>query len=132
MLYYHEKGRYQKQYEALLSLLVPGNGLEAKTLQGRLVQAIAVLGSDYRRNGSDHWMGTHGGDGTRNPAHGYHHLGSYLLQHLRDETIFDRQTLQQIEHDYQLMKTHGEKGRELNYTDDEDVYDRMTDRVIEF
>ena len=134
MLYFNKKGRYQKQYEELLNLLVPRNGEKADTVQGRLIQAISVLSSDYRRNGSDHWKGTYivGDHTARNPALGYHRLGSCLLQHLRDKTIFDYETLKQIEQDYELMKMHGEQGCNFNYTVDEDVYDRMTDRVIEF
>ena len=118
MLYVRFKGRYQKEYDALFDLLVPRSG-ESGSVQGELVRAIRKLESDYHRNGSANFFGS------------YSRLAAFLRRRLRLKSLFDAAAIRQIEADTALMREHG-RGRSLNYTEGEDCYDRITDRVVEY
>lgn len=118
MLYLRFKGRYQKEYDALFDLLVPRSG-QSESVQGELVRAIRKLESDYKRNGSANFF------------HSYRSLATLLRRRLRLKSLFDAVTIRQIGADIALMREHG-RGRSLNYSDSEDCYDRITDRVVEY
>ncbi len=115
MLYLNFKGRYQKEYDELFDLLVPQSG-EAESVQGELVRAIRKLESDYYRNGSANFF----------PS--YQRLATFLRQRLRLKSIFDEETMRQIEEDIEIMRQHG---RGLTGAD-ENCYDRITDCVVEY
>lgn len=115
MLYINFKGRYQKEYDEIFDLLVPQSG-EAESLQGELVRAIRKLESDYYRNGSANFF----------PS--YQRLATFLRQRLSLKSIFDEETIAQIEEDIETMRQHGR-----GFTGaDENCYDRITDRVVEY
>lgn len=105
---YLDTGRY------IWQTYVPKSG-QAKTVQGELLRAIEKLADEAQRNGNINF----------NPkCHGL--LITYLHRYLTDETIFDQATIQQIKKDLDRISTENNP-----YTED-DLYDRLRERVIDW
>lgn len=119
MLYTNGKGRYQSEYKALWNELVPASG-QAETVQGELVRVIGRLASEYYRNGNGNW------------DMGFRMYTNLLHKHLRDARVFQPDTFAGIELDINVIRAWGSGTREMDYTDGEDPFDRLTDRVVEW
>ena len=119
MLYSKGQGRYDQEYQELWDALVPKSG-QADTVQGELVRVIARLANEYYRNGNGNW------------DMGFRIYTNFLYKYLRDKTTFDATKISQIEQDIQLIRDFGSGKAQLYFVDEEDVYDRITDRVVEW
>ncbi|RYG70638.1 hypothetical protein EON80_07370 [bacterium] len=115
MLYGKGQGRYNQEYRELWDKLVPASG-QASTVQGELVRVIGRLASEFYRNGNCNW------------DMGFRRFTNFLAKHLKDKKVFDAATLNQIEADIQELRVIAKDWVE----DGEDVYDRITDRVVEW
>lgn len=105
---YLEIGKY------IWKTYVPKSG-QAETVQGELLRAIEKLADEAQRNGNINF----------NPdCHGI--LISYLRKYLTDTTLFDKQTIIQINKDLDTISKENEP-----YTD-EDLYDRLRDRIFDW
>ena len=93
---------------------VPKSG-QAETVQGELLRAIEKLADEAQRNGNINF---------NYDCHGI--LISYLRKYLTDTTLFDNETLIQINKDLDTISKEDEP-----YTD-EDLYDRLRDRIFDW
>ena len=94
--------------------LVPKSG-QAHTVQGELLRAIEKLRDEAQRNGNGNF---------NKSCHGM--LIEYLRQNLIDESVFEKETIKEIEDDLdRLLKKNSP------YTDD-DLYDRITNRIVDW
>lgn len=120
MLYYDGKGRYQKECALLWNQFVPDAG-QAATVQGELVRASAKLESEYIRNGNGNW------------DMGFRMFTNFLLRHLNDLKVFSEDQIGQIQCDISDIRAFGNGTKAPDFsTDDEDAFDRITDRVVEW
>lgn len=119
MLYRRFKGRYDKEYEELWSRLVPKSG-PAQTVQGELVRVIGKLASECYRNGNGNW------------DMGFRMFTNFLYKYLRDPAVFSPPIIKQIEQDISEIRAVGSGAKRLVYKEEEDTYDRVTDRVVEW
>ena len=119
MLYISGKGRYDAEYKALWKQLVPVSG-QADTLQGELVRVIGRLASEYYRNGNGNW------------DMGFRLYTNVLHKHLRDSRVFEPAVILQLEADIADLRAWGSGTKDLEYTNGEDAFDRVTDRVVEW
>lgn len=117
-LYAFGCGRYQDEYRQLWSKLVPESGA-AKTLQGEVVRVIGRLASEYYHNGNMNWDS------------GYGAMLTWLRSMIDDATLFDADILDTISQDVAYVRRNAESGA-CPYSDGEDEYDRLTDRVVEW
>lgn len=117
-LYNDGKGKYHDEYGKLWSALVPKSG-QSRTIQGEAVRAIGRLGSEYYRNGNMNW------------TEDFLTLAEWLRTSISDDSVFSGDLLVQINQDMDQIIRNGRTG-ECPYKDDEDEYDRITDRVVEF
>lgn len=93
---------------------VPKSG-QAQTVQGELLRAIKKLADEAQRNGNINFNAN---------CHGK--LIDYLRKYLTGSTIFDDQTIIQIKKDLERISHEDEP-----YTD-EDLYDRLRERIIDW
>jgi len=94
--------------------LVPKSG-QAETVQGELLRASEKLKDEAQRNGNVNF---------NKNCHVI--LVGYLRAHLVDENLFDQATIEQINEDLdRLLKKNNP------YTGD-DVYDRITNRIVDW
>lgn len=93
---------------------VPKSG-QAETVQGELLRAIEKLADEAQRNGNINF---------NSDCHGI--LISYLRKYLTDTTLFDKETIIQINKDLDTISEEDEP-----YTDD-DLYDRLRDRIFDW
>ena len=121
MLYYQGKGRYEKERKELWDRLVPEEG-EADTIQGEMVRAISWIYREYCVNGNCNWY----------PGLRYRNLATFLNRQLRKGGVFDRETIRQIQSEFNDMRTMGRKWDYDFKREREGLYDRMMDRVIEW
>lgn len=120
MLYVKGEGRYEKEYGALWKALVPASG-QAETVQGELVRVVGRLASEYYRNGNINW------------DKGFRSYTNFLLKHLRDSKVFNAETIEEIKKDIAEVRDLGTgKAYWTLDRDDEDAFDRLTDRVVEW
>lgn len=117
-LYPVGSGRYQDEYRQLWGKLVPESG-KAETVQGEVVRVIGRLASEYYRNGNMNW------------DDGYDAMLTWLSVTIHDANIFDADVLDTIEQDVDYVRQNAESGA-CPYTDGQDEYDRLTDRVVEW
>ncbi len=117
-LYASGQGQYDAEYCQLWKKLVPKSG-RAETLQGELVRIIGRLASEYYRNGNMNW------------ENGYDAMLSFLSNTLQTSGNFDEDLAGTIELDVAEIRQNAESGA-CPYTEDEDEYDRLTDRVVEW
>lgn len=119
MLYLRGKGKYDREYAKLWRRLVPKSG-KAATLQGELVRAIGRLASEAYRNGNINWDA------------GFRAFVNFLHRYLCDRNVFDARTVTRTRKDLKDIGDFGNGSKNLEYLDGEDVYDRVTDRVVEW
>ena len=119
MLYSRGKGRYDIEYGKLWDQLVPRRG-QANTVQGELVRAIGRLAVESYKNGNVNWNGS------------FRQLIAFLRKHLADKSIFDAPTVAQIKRDLSEIGAIGNGSKGYDYAKGEDLYDRVTDRVVEW
>lgn len=94
--------------------LVPKSG-QADTIQGELLRAIEKLRDEAQRNGNINF---------NKNCHGI--LIDYLRQNLADDNLFETDTVAEINYDLDRLKK-----KNSPYTDD-DVYDRITNRIVDW
>jgi hypothetical protein len=119
MLYLQGKGRYQQEAKQLWAALVPQTG-QADTVQGELVRAVGRLADESYRNGNINW------------DEGHRVFVSFLREHLAASDEFDAATRLRIEEDLAKVGRVGEGEDGYIFPDGEDIYDRITDRVVEW
>jgi hypothetical protein len=120
MLYAEGKGQYDAEEAALWKRLVPRSG-QADTVHGELVRAIGRLASELYRNGNINW----------NPQ--FVRLVAFLRLHLLDPAVFPKEVLDQTEKDLAEIEAIGtDPFRWQPVHGEADVYDRVTDRVVEW
>lgn len=94
--------------------LVPPSG-QADTIQGELIRAVERLRSEAQRNGNGNWN-----------EH-YEMLIDFLETHLCDEDLFSEAMCEHIEIDLNRLRDSARSP----YLDD-DLYDRLLERVVTF
>jgi hypothetical protein len=120
MLYARGNGRYEDEYGQLWDTLVPKAG-QADTVQGELVRAIGRLASESHRNINLNW------------DQGFRHFVAFLRENLRARDVFSPTDIEEIEFDLDLISEFGNNIALLDCTaDEEDSYDRIIDRVVEW
>ena len=105
---------YLKIGQFIWKTYVPKSG-QAETVQGELLRAIEKLADEAQRNGNINF---------NSDCHGL--LISYLRKYLIDTTSFDKETIIQIKKDLDTISKEEEP-----YTD-EDLYDRLRDRIFDW
>lgn len=120
MHYYDGTGRYDNEYKELWKKLVPKSG-QADTIQGELVRVIGRLADEFYRNGNGNWNIN------------YRLFTNFLYKHLSDYSVFDMYVVREIRADIQTIRDLG-GGRENSYdhAENEDAFDRVTSRVVEW
>lgn len=118
MLYEQRRGRYQKEAAALWNELVPPSG-QAETVQGELIRCVGRLSDECTRNGNINW------------SDGFVLMAEYLRRHLCDGT-FDQETSQDIAEDVDDVVAAADAPETVFNVEDEDTFDRLTDRVVEW
>ena len=93
---------------------VPKSG-QAQTVQGELLRAIEKLADEAQRNGNINY---------NENCHGI--FISYIRKYLTDPSIFNEQTIIQINKDLDRISIEDEP-----YTED-DLYDRLRERIIDW
>lgn len=106
MLYFNAAKYLWKTY-------VPKRG-QAETVQGELIRAVEKLRDEAHRNGNINW------------DEGHEALAGYLLEHLTSSGAFDARMCMRIKADLDRIMDF-----ERPYTED-DLYDRLIDRVVEW
>lgn len=105
---------YYETAKIIWQKLVPKSG-QADTVQGELLRAIEKLRDEAQRNGNGNF---------NKDCHGI--LIDYLRQNLADENIFNKETTTEINDDLdRLVKKNSP------YMDD-DIYDRITNRIVDW
>ena len=105
---YLEVGRF------IWKTYVPASG-QAETVQGELLRAIEKIADEAQRNGNINF----------NPdCHGI--LISYMRKYLTDTTLFDKETILQINIDLDTISKEDEP-----YTK-EDIYERLRNRIFDW
>lgn len=117
-LYADGKGRYGTEYGQYWNDLVPQSG-QCETKQGEMIRVIGRLASEYYRNGNMNW------------ERGYDRMLEWLFLSLDDASVFTTEQLEETSIDVETIRANAESGR-CPYSDDEDEYDRLTDRVVEW
>ena len=105
--------RYFDEARQLWRTAVPRSG-QAATMQGELLRAVEKLRDEAQRNGNQNW----------DP--GFELLLDYLRAHLLEGQTFSDDERTEIDADLALIANY-----DYPHTDD-DVYDRLTDRVVEW
>ena len=100
--------------EYIWKTYVPQSG-QAATVQGELLRAIEKLADEAQRNGNINFNAD---------CHGI--LISYLRKYLTDETLFDKETILQINKDLDTISIE-----DRPYTED-DLYDRIRNNVYDW
>ena len=93
--------------------LVPKSGQSA-WVQGELLRCVEKLRWEAQTNGNANW------------DRGFKRLADYLERTLCDEQSFSAEALEVIRDDVAILRSYRDA-----YTDD-DVFDRLTDRVVDF
>jgi hypothetical protein len=120
MLYYDGKGKYQQECGVLWRTLVPKSG-QADTVQGELVRVIVKLEDECLRNGNCNW------------DRGHRMFTNFLYRHLRDAAVFDALTISRIEADIAEIRDYGSGKKQPTFKEDEeDAFDRITDKIVEW
>lgn len=108
------KTQYFDTAKYLWQTYVPKSG-QAETVQGELIRCIEKLADEAQRNGNINFN------------HGCHViLIEYLREHLSDDKIFSKETIAQINRDLNALSIEDEP-----YIED-DIYDRITDRIVDW
>ena len=105
--------RHLEEARSLWQAAVPPRG-QAPTVQSELLRAVERLRQEAHRNGNVNW------------ASGYEIFISFLLRHLLSAPQFDEPARQEIEADLNRLAAY--EYPETSHA----LYDRLTDRVIEW
>lgn len=105
--------KYLEEAKELWKKYVPKRG-QAGTVQGELLRSIEKLRNEAQRNGNVNW------------DDGHERLSDFVLSKLKDVSVFSTEAINEIERDISRIKNYSDP-----YTDD-DLYDRLTDYVIEW
>lgn len=105
---------YTEKAKFIWQNFVPKNG-QAEFEQGELLRAIEKLRDESQRNANANF---------NEKCHGI--LKAFLGEKLIDHKIFDNQSIAQIKADLAQLGT-----KDHPYLDD-DIYDRLTERIIEW
>ncbi len=106
--------RYRDEIKALWDTYVPQSG-QAETQQGELVRSVQKLRHETMHNGNINW------------DDGHRHFVEYLRTSLTSDDCFTDDEKREINAD---LDNVGEGGDRL--PDDEEPYDRLLDRVVEW
>ncbi|MED4029202.1 hypothetical protein P4672_23420 [Priestia megaterium] len=106
--------KYFDEAKELWLNYVPRNG-QSDIVEGEVIRAIERLRCEAQGNGNANWDG------------GFEMLVLYILDVLNDPDVFSTAMLAEIKADVHTLLTSAEDP----YLED-DVYDRLTDRVIEW
>jgi hypothetical protein len=105
--------KYAEEAKHLWQTYGPKSG-QADTVQGELIRAIEKLRDEAQRNGNGNW------------DHGHEILCSYLRDTLCNSGVFDNAAISEIKSDIARLEDYDHP-----YCDD-DLYDRLTDRIVEW
>jgi len=105
--------KYFEEAKNIWTTQVPRSG-QAKTVQGELMRAVEKFRDEAQRNGNTNW------------DQGFETLASFLIETLARDESLDEESRGAIIEDIQLV-TNGKHP----YTND-DVYDRLTDKIVEW
>lgn len=122
MLYSRGKGLYSAQYRELFNVLLPHQGI-ADSLQGELLRVITRLARECYDNGNVTWQ---------EDPEDFQPYVDLLRLSLLDLSVFGVWGVQQIALDLDTIQATGEGLQEFDFTEEEDPYDRITDRVVEW
>ncbi|MFP7732066.1 hypothetical protein ACLHDF_01320 [Priestia aryabhattai] len=106
--------KYFEEARELWLKYVPRNG-QSDVVEGEAIRAIEKLRCEAQGNGNANW------------DKGFEMLVLYMLEVLNDPAVFSPDVLAEIKADVHTLLTSAEDP----YLED-DVYDRLTDRVIEW
>lgn len=107
-------GNYFETAKVIWKKLVPGSG-QADTVQGELLRAVEKLRDEAQRNGN--------GNFNKN-CHGL--LINYLRGYLAAGNVFDEVKTEEISRDLDRLSI-----KNRPYTED-DIYDRITERIVDW
>jgi hypothetical protein len=102
----------------LWNALVPPSG-QADTVQGELVRCVTHLTDECYRNGNRNW------------DEGFVLMAEYLRKYLCDGT-FETETSRQVSEDVTSVIAEHDSPETLCNLDGEDVFSRLSDRVVEW
>lgn len=105
--------KYSEEAKYLWQTFVPSRG-QADTVQGELIRAIEKLRDEARRNGNMNW------------DKGHEILANYIKNVLTGSDVFTPTAKDEISVDI---------GELLDFNDpktEEDIYDRISDRIVEW
>lgn len=117
IVYLHNSVNNKNYFETakiIWQKLVPKSG-QAKTVQGELLRAIEKLRDEAQRNGNINFNKNH---------HGI--LIEYLRKYLTSENNFNKESIKEINRDLDRLANKNNP-----YIDD-DLYDRITNRIIDW
>ncbi|MGX4608020.1 hypothetical protein [Priestia sp. JNUCC 25] len=106
--------KYFEQAKEIWTKYVPKNG-QSDIVEGELIRAIEKLRWEAQSNGNGNW------------DEGFETLGSYILEILNDNDVFEPDTLLEIQSDVNTLLTS-----EYEPYLEDDLYDRLADHVIEW
>ncbi|MCS1350912.1 hypothetical protein [Mechercharimyces sp. CAU 1602] len=105
--------KYFEEAKVIWKKYVPKSG-QAESVEGELLRAIEKLRYEAQNNGNGNW------------DNGFERFCTYLWEVLDDRDVFSYEVLQQIKKDFHTLRNYKKP-----YVKD-DLYDRMTDRMIEW
>ena len=106
--------KYFEQAKKIWTKHVPQNG-QSDIVEGELIRAIEKLRWEAQSNGNANW------------DEGFEMLASYILEILNDNEVFKPDALLEIKSDVNTLLTS-----EYEPYLEDDLYDRLADRVIEW
>jgi len=105
--------KYAEEAKHLWQTYVPKSG-QADTVRGELIRAVEKLRDEARRNGNINW------------DRGHEILCSFIRDTLCDSGVFDKVAVAEIKSDVARLEDYEHPHC------DENLYDRLTDRIVEW
>lgn len=105
--------KYFEEAKSIWKTQVPKNG-QSDTIEGELIRAVKKLRYEAQNNGNGNW------------DEGLERFCEYIWDILNDSKTFESNSLKEIKYDIKTLLDY-----ENPYLED-DLYDRITDRVIEW
>ncbi|MGQ0441170.1 hypothetical protein ACT4UT_34075, partial [Bacillus sp. B-TM1] len=105
--------KYFEEAKNIWKNQVPKNG-QSDTIEGELIRAVEKLRYEAQNNGNGNW------------DEGLERFCKYIWDILNDSKTFESNSLEEIKYDIKTLLDY-----ENPYLED-DLYDRITDRVIEW
>ncbi|MDT2046528.1 hypothetical protein [Priestia flexa] len=106
--------KYFEEAKQIWLNYVPKNG-QSEVVEGELIRGIEKLRWEAQSNGNANW------------DEGFEMLASYVLDVLYDDGVFELEALSEIKSDVHTLLT-----AEFTPYLEDDLYDRLTDRVVEW